>query len=218
VRVWPTHDSSSSGSSSSSNSSIFIFMAAVTEAAPLKGDAVVIGAQPKAWKAPCCTCFSDCCICCSVVCCTSITSGQIYEKAVRAGLLSRAGPLGCMGIFLILLGLYIANSILVSSDPSYYEKLTDLVNGPEVDATPPAAVQIGQVCMLAAFLISCLITCSVRKAIRKRDAIPASCCADYCDDCFCTWCCLPCMQCQILQHEGVTGSKYSLCSPIAVKV
>ena len=98
-------------------------MAAVSEAAPLKGDAVVIGAQPKAWKAPCFTCFSDCCICCSVICCTSITSGQIYEKAVRAGLLSRVGPLGCMGIFLILLGLYIGNYILVSSTPGYYHDM-----------------------------------------------------------------------------------------------
>ena len=65
---------------------------------------------------------------------------------------------------------------------------------------------------LVASIIACLIVCTVRGAVRKRDNIPTQICGDAEDAC-CAFFCNPCAQCQIFNHEGVTCEKYSLCTP-----
>ena len=73
---------------------------------------------------------------------------------------------------------------------------------------------------LTSFLCVCLIVCTVRGAIRKRESIPSQCCGD-CEDCCCTCCCAPCTMCQMMRHEkmGCVGdNNYSLCSPTGVPV
>ena len=57
----------------------------------------------------------------------------------------------------------------------------------------------------------CVLTTLVRSYIRKRDNIPATVCAGL-DDLTCAVCCLPCVQCQLMRHEGMTSGRYSLSS------
>jgi hypothetical protein len=62
----------------------------------------------------------------------------------------------------------------------------------------------GNLCSIAG-VGACVLTCLVRRAVRRRDAIaPTTCmCAD---DALCAACCLCCTQAQILQHEGLAGA------------
>ena len=57
----------------------------------------------------------------------------------------------------------------------------------------------------------CVFTMLVRSFVRDRDRIPATLCAGL-DDCVCALCCLPCVQCQLMRHEGMTGGRYKLVS------
>ena len=68
--------------------------------------------------------------------------------------------------------------------------------------------------MLGSIFVSgvCVLTMLVRSHIRKRDAIPATACEPL-DDCCCSICCLMCVQCQIMRHEGLSGDRYKLVSP-----
>ena len=57
----------------------------------------------------------------------------------------------------------------------------------------------------------CVLTTLVRSYIRERDSIPATLCAGL-DDVTCAICCLPCVQCQLMRHEGMTQGRYHLTS------
>lgn len=198
-----------------------------SEAAPLKGDGVVAGfSAPQRWRHGLCDCFGDCCVCMAVCCCWAVTPAQIYEKAVRANLCQRTMGCGCMGIFLLLALLYILNDVFNSIAYSYYNNITfadccdqefwESLNQDNSDHK--WAFEVAEVCLFFASIITCCIVCHVRQQIRRRDQIPATICPETCEDCCCAWCCGPCTECQLLRHEGVTSAKYSLCSPIAVKV
>ena len=66
------------------------------------------------------------------------------------------------------------------------------------------------------FLLSlCLwgFTWAIRRRIRTRDRIPATCCGCGLDDPVCALFCMPCVQCQVMRHEGMTYGRYDLCSP-----
>jgi hypothetical protein len=72
---------------------------------------------------------------------------------------------------------------------------------------------------MAATLCICMIVCTVRQHIRRRDRIPAGTCGG-CEDCCCACCCNPCTQCMLLRHElhGLkpgTNEQYALCSKTA---
>lgn len=73
---------------------------------------------PGKWRHSLLGCFSDWSVCCAVFCCSAVTTSQIYERAVRAGLVPRAsclgccGRLGCCGMFVVLLVLYSLHSAL----------------------------------------------------------------------------------------------------------
>jgi len=57
-----------------------------------------------------------------------------------------------------------------------------------------------------------VITMLVRAHIRKRDNISHTICAGL-DDCCCALVCTPCVQCQLLRHEGLGEGRYELTSP-----
>jgi hypothetical protein len=81
---------------------------------------------------------------------------------------------------------------------------------------------VAQGVSLAASLCICLIVCTVRQNIRKRDSIPTGGCGG-CEDCCCACCCNPCTQCMILRHElhgykPGTNEQYELCSKTASAV
>lgn len=198
----------------------------MAEAAPLKGDAVVIGAAPRSWRHGLCDCCGDCMVCCAVCCCNAVTTGQIYEKAVRANLINRMCGMGCMAIFLLLTVCYALNSIFQSAGGYYYsdfqiywnETSGEWYSNKGDDADVPWEAQVAEFFFFVASIVTCCIVCNVRRAIRTRDQIPASCCPDCCEDACCACFCGACTECLILRHEGVTSQKYSLCSPIAVKV
>ena len=59
---------------------------------------------------------------------------------------------------------------------------------------------------------TCLITMLLRARIRKRDNIPVTVCAGL-DDCCCAIICTPCVQCQLLRHEGLGEGRYEFTSP-----
>ena len=44
------------------------------------------------WKDDTCACFNGCGMCLTVLCCTSISIGQLYERTVQKGMLRRAFP------------------------------------------------------------------------------------------------------------------------------
>ena len=70
-----------------------------------------------------------------------------------------------------------------------------------------------------ASIITCLVVCTVRKAVRKRDGIEANCCgSEVCEDCCCACCCNPCTQCQIFRQEKIDCAKYQICSKTAAAV
>ena len=59
----------------------------------------------------------------------------------------------------------------------------------------------------------CFLTMLGRSHIRKRDSIPVTVCTGF-DDCCCAALCLPCVQCQLMRHEGLTGENgYLVVSP-----
>ena len=201
----------------------------MAEATPLKGDAVVIGEAPKKWRHGLCDCCGDCMVCCAVCCCNAVTTGQIYEKAVRANLINRIAGMGCMAVFLLLVVCYAAHDILQAAggyymsdftlywDPDTNSWTSMKDDGTTMESTPWQA-QAAEFFLFVASIVTCCIVCNVRKAIRTRDQIKPTCCPDCCDDACCTMFCGACTECLILRHEGVTSQKYSLCSPIAVKV
>jgi len=59
---------------------------------------------------------------------------------------------------------------------------------------------------------TCFLTMLLRAHIRKRDSIPVTVCAGL-DDCCCAIVCTPCVQCQLLRHEGLGNGRYDLQSP-----
>ena len=61
------------------------------------------------------------------------------------------------------------------------------------------------------FFGMCLLTTFVRSKIRRRDNIPPTVMAGL-DDCICATLCMPCVQAQIMRHEGMAKEKYHIFS------
>ena len=144
------------------------------------------------------SCCKDPGLCCAVLCCDPITTGQLYERAVRKGLLERVPAATCMSVAVFLWVAFALNSVL---------------NG----SANPYAAGVGQLVGLCANVIVFLIVCSVRGAIRKRDGIPPQVCGEA-EDCCCSFWCVLCTQCQLWRHEKVACPDYSLCSPTGAEI
>ena len=54
------------------------------------------------WDASVCGCFSDCGMCCAVVCCQPITTGQLYQRSTSRAMIHKQPGLTCLSIALFL--------------------------------------------------------------------------------------------------------------------
>ena len=177
-------------------------LAAMAEKTPLKKTDA-----EGAWSSGLCACCGDrataldpdCGLCCTICCLAPIPTGQLYERSVLKGLISRWGgrpPISGMVITMTLALLYVAFLICDMSA-----------------AMSPSAAALAPVFMTIYGVLALLVLCNVRKSIRKRDNIPPGCGGEACNDCCCSFWCWECTMCQIWRHEGVVFSKnYSLCS------
>ena len=66
----------------------------------------------------------------------------------------------------------------------------------------------------AGFFAMWILTSIIRNRIRKRDGIPPTVCA--CEDPFISFCCMCCVQSQLMRHEGLVHGRYHLNSPDGV--
>ena len=150
------------------------------------------------WVDGLCDCCTDPGMCCIIICCDPILTGQLYERAVKKRLLQRIPMLSCVSISVFLWVCHGVGSIL---------------NG----SVMPAAAAVGSVLSMIAGICIFLIVCTVRKAVRQRDGIPSECCGEA-EDCCCSFWCNPCTQCQLWRHDQVKCSDYDLCSPTGSKI
>ena len=198
------------------------------------------------WRSMLFGCGSDLPICCAVCCCHWVTTGQLYERAVRKRMLTRLPLLSCASIAMFIFGMDLYHQTMRSLfssgtylwinqagaegqlvnifDPSAWVNAT---LDPKVDDEPgiehSAAVMllyIGELCAALASLCACAIVCTVRAALRRRENIASQCCGSA-EDCFCACCCNPCTQCMLLRHEKeslATPAPYALCLDTAFPV
>ena len=54
------------------------------------------------WDASLCGCLDDCGMCCAVLCCQPITTGQLYQRSTSRGMVSKQPGLTCLTIALFL--------------------------------------------------------------------------------------------------------------------
>lgn len=198
-------------------------------------DPVIVG-QPVArghWKTGVCGCCEDCSTCCAVTWCyPCIPLGQLWERV--------KGPNGiCLKIALLLaalvMGIVLLQSIGVvkgmeaAYDYGYWYGKThpgSVING---RLTPSAAAEvqagatenyrarsgqyldIAQFLSVIVFIIVIILLIKLRAHIRQRDQIAETQC-NGCEDCCCAFWCAPFLTCQLLRHEGLTGTNYKLCN------
>lgn len=205
---------------------------AVAVATPL----VPVTAGKGQWRTSLCSCFEDCYICCAVCCCHQITVGQLYERAAQKAIISRLPMATCMSIAIFLFVLDSSKNVIdtvAGNDDSFSTFLSGAASGnlfnasiweetenpkPEADAGTRTLLTISEILGAISFFTVLAIVCTVRRAVRTREGIPAECCGD-CEDFCCACCCNPCTQCMLLRHEkmGCVGAnEYSPCSPTAV--
>ena len=152
-------------------------------------------AAPGAWSSPLFGCCADPGLSCMVCICTPITTGQLYERSARTGLIERVHALWtCWTVALFLLAGFVLSELLA-------------------DTQDHTCTALALLCGLAATLCTVFVLTSVRKAVRERDRIEVGACCGEGEDCCCSFWCSPCTQCQIWRHERVYCSKYSLCNP-----
>lgn len=185
------------------------------------------------FRATLCGCFDDCCVCWAVCCCHWITTGQLYERAVKRRMLARLPALSCVSIALFIFGMQLYQQIVTSIFSSTtYDQLEAILDNrapgqqqlsflrspaQQRESLESSAASIllyiGELCAAAASLCACAIVCTVRAAMRRRENIGVQCCGQA-EDCCCATFCNPCTQCQLLRHEKEGLAKpvgYSLC-------
>ena len=145
------------------------------------------------WRSMLFGCGSDLPICCAVCCCHWVTTGQLYERAVRKRMLTRLPLLSCASIAMFIFGmdfyhqtmrsLFSSGTYLWINQAGAEGQLVNIfdprawVNAtldPKVDDEPgiehSAAVMllyIGELCAALASLCACAIVCTVRAALRS---------------------------------------------------
>ena len=124
-----------------------------------------------AWQDGICDCCTDCGMCCVVACCQSITIGQLYERMVRQGTMTRVhSMITFVSIAFFLIFCNIASDVL--------ELVGRSVSDEGYRPTPLSVTlnTIGIVLSVISCLCGCAIVVTVRRAIRRRDKIrPANC-------------------------------------------
>ena len=175
-------------------------------------------APPGKWLTGLCDCFAEgCCgVCCAVCWCSHITTGQLYQRTTSAGLVNAVKGANCLSITVALFILTGINIMLWSVAEASYE--TKEYGYKTRSATMETLAGVAQIFGFFSSLITCLVVCTVRKAIRKRDGIAAANCGEDCEDCCCASFCNPCTQCQIFRQEKIDCAKYQICSETATAV
>jgi Cys-rich protein (TIGR01571 family) len=151
------------------------------------------------WRADTLGCCDDCTSCWASYLCPFITVAQLYERVLRSGT--------CTFIALAILFTGIGGSAAL-----YY-----------------SSIQYGATFIYALFFgpfsaLSIILVVKIRLAIRSRDKIEPSegctnctCFGANCEDICCASWCGPCVTCQMMRHEGMTGDDYDLASSTGMK-
>lgn len=145
------------------------------------------------WTDGVCDCCSDVGMCCCGCFCAPTLTGQLYERFARSGLYERLPGATCVTVAGLIWLLFIVGDALYSVEDS-------------------TVMSIGSALSFVGFVVLVCVLCSVRRAVRERDDIPATCCGDAEDCCTSFWCSC-CTLCQLFRHEQVGGKNYQLCSP-----
>jgi Cys-rich protein (TIGR01571 family) len=159
------------------------------------------------WRTGLCGCFEDCSICLSVCCCHPITTGQIYERTVQKALVKRLPLLSCMSIAVLIWTFDIAQQIISSAHPGAgpFDQLAYTINAtvygaaesaqaaPDAHTAPSPLAMLGELLGFLSFALVFGVVYTVRSAIRRREGIKPSCCAEVpqCEDACCAWCVRP---------------------------
>ena len=151
------------------------------------------------WRADTLGCCDDCTSCGASYLFPFITIAQLYERVLRSGT--------CTLITLAILFTGVGGSAALCFSSLQY------------------GATIGYAVFLGPFgLLSLILVIKIRAAIRSRDKIePSDCCKDCncfgtsCEDICCAYWCGPCVTCQMMQHEGMTGDDYDLASSTGVR-
>jgi Cys-rich protein (TIGR01571 family) len=171
------------------------------------------------WSSGLCACFSDCDSCWTVFCIPCVALGQLSQKVLGYS---------CVVVTMFFLCVYaLSYTFEIYANLPYYD----------VDRNPIACYVShhdgGETCLphpfviafcFIAFCAACIFTTILRNAIRRRDKIKQDrqCCADSCgikdgEDCCCAFWCGPCSICQMMRHEGLTGSNYTIMAQAGLK-
>lgn len=143
-------------------------------------------------------------MCLSVFLCPCVTLSQLYQRISPQTFRPLLAWLALLfGTTYVLL---IVNAVRAGNTRS-----------PAMAGTWEATVTIiVQLLMLAVFVKATWIVCTVRSAVRARDAISTGGCGSSEDCCVSFWC-NPCTQCQIFSHLGLGGDKYTIFSETGEK-
>jgi len=197
------------------------------EVQALSTESVALPINSGQWKTGLCHCFDDCCSCCAVLWCVFIPVAQLWERL--------KGPKGaCVKISAVLLLVQIVLYIWYQMNAKAYQEeiYEEAYKIGSRYYTAEAALSSAEYkafqsslfsrcfdlnCwnLLLSFGISIIGVCMVAKlraAIRKRDNISETHCRG-CEDCCCSYWCLPFTMCQLMRHEGLKYGKYRLCAP-----
>ena len=152
-----------------------------------------------------CGCSNDLCTCLSVCCCPCITSAQMYDRVVKPG--------SCMTFFCIFVGLTVAASLLNSMHVSTVAVSTTIYGGTTIYSSQPTIYGgMADMVQLAYVILMVYLVMSVRRVLREKDGLEATCCCGL-EDCCCSYLMNPCTQCLLLRKMGLGGGKYSITSP-----
>lgn len=166
----------------------------LSHAIPVQSQSAEDGPSPvRRWRGTFCECATyggctrhDTCACLAVCCCTPIVVGQLFQRVTGR-------RCACVVISALLLA------------------LTYVWGYGQASLTPFGNVVVPAAAPNLAILAAGLLTCFVRREVRRRDRIPAGECA-VAEDAFLSLCCNPCALCQLLRQEQLIGGAYEFCS------
>ena len=183
--------------------------------------------EARSWSSGVCDCCDDPVSCVAVIFCVPNVVGQLAQRTWRRpGLCVLVATCLWIGIAARLTTYVLPSTDYVrmktwsrvttrSSRSGHWEHAAGATGSAGVDEEWVETASTAASVASLAGLMACLLTCFVRNFIRRRDRIPSiscSCCCDLCDDCMCATWCLPCVQAQLMRHEGLTEGRYAVCS------
>lgn len=184
--------------------------------------------RPAGFSTGLCDCCQDCCSCWAVICCSPTVLGQLSFRVLwnkKGACMVVAGILWICTLLTWLINMHrnpesmhelestLARVKHLGAD-SYDDSYDDAPTPPVADSF--SADESGGWLVWVSALLSLsgpailVLTCLIRGRIRARDAIPATCCGGWLDDCVLACCCSCCVLTQLMRHEGLAGERYKL--------